>query len=317
MRKLNQFFSFFILIALIQLSCTSQAQQTPPQNPAPNTGVPLDELSLEEQLNNELGGELGTGENQEGISTDELMMLDETGLISPVAPYPTTSGFEPEENDDDHGEDETSGRVRYIEPRYAKNGYSFGVQVWTERFDIKASMLTSVVVGGTTTVNKVDLSSSSNDFQNIGVVGRYAILPYDNIGADLNLTAGTSINHGDSGLSAIYTIRGEFNLSYTFEVGATSALYVLGGVGYETFLGDEIQKIVSASGGGTIQLGAGFKLGEQISAELMYMRAYHKVSDKFFRRAGDTAIAQGATSYSPQESSVTAQIIQGRLMFEF
>ncbi|AGH96722.1 hypothetical protein [Pseudobdellovibrio exovorus] len=319
MRKLNQFFSFFILIALTQLSLPSQAQQAPPPSPAPNTGIPLDELSLEEQLNNELGTELGTGENPDGISTDELMMLDETGLISPVAPYPTTgSGLETYTNDDDEDhDDDGSGRVRYIEPRYAKNGYSFGLQVWTQRFDIKASLLTTVVIGGTTTTNTVDLSSSSNDFQNIGFVGRYAIFPFDHIGADINVTAGTSLNHGESGLSSIHTIRAEFNLSYTVEVGGTSALYGLGGVGYETFIGDEIQKIVSASGGGTVQLGAGFNFSEQVSAEVMYMRAFHKVSDEFFRRAGDAAIAQGATSYAPQQSSVTAEIIQGRLMFTF
>lgn len=313
LRKLISFLSFCLLLASLQAA----AQQAPPSNPPssnapqtpPPTGtIPLEEWDLEEQLNNELGA----SENTEGLSADELMMVEDTGYISPVAPI-TSGGSSVDDDDDD---DDESSRVRYIEPRYAMNGYSLGAQIWTHSYDIKASIRTRVLNPGGDIFNTVDLSSSSADFQSIGVVGRYAILPYDKIGADINVTAGTSVNHGSNGISAIYTVRGEFNLAYTVEVADSSALYVLAGVGYEMLFGEDIQKLVSG-GGGTMQVGGGLKMGSNLSVEVFYARVARKVSDDLYRRAGQAAIAAGAADYTSQGGSVTAQMISGRLLFSF
>lgn len=120
LRKLISFLSFCLLLASVQ----AQAQQNqPPNTPQPpSTGtIPLEEWDLEEQLNSELG----VSENTEGLSAEELMTVEDSGYISPVAPV--TSGAVVNDNDDET--DPASERVRYIEPRYAMKGYSLGAQL--------------------------------------------------------------------------------------------------------------------------------------------------------------------------------------------
>lgn len=125
------------------------------------------------------------------------------------------------------------------------------------------------------------------------------------------------MNHGSNGFSAIYTLRGEFNLAYTVEVADGSAMYVLAGLGYEVLFGEDIQKLISSSGGGTIQIGGGLKMGSTLSLEVFYSRVAHKVSNDLYRRAGQAAIDAGAADYTNQGGSVTAQVISGRILVSF
>ena len=291
MRQLIHLLSIIVFLS----ACSAKAQQTP----APATPPP-DDATLEEELNQALGQPAPT---------------PASGFISPVAP-PMDSGVDEaplitETDDDAEG---AKNLVRDLEPHYSLNGWSFGVQMWNHRYNITAAIdVTSA--GGITTNN---LSATSADFQSIGGVLRYAILPYDSLGSDLSLTVGTSLNHGSNNFAAIYTVKAEGNLGYTLEVGSGLSAYILGGLGFEGLFGNDIENIVSRSGAGTVQVGGGIGVGKNLNAEVFYSRAFHHLSSSFIDRAGQRAKDAGATSYVGNgKFSVTEEIISGRLMYNF
>lgn len=301
MRKRIRFLIYILIVSVSAFSSHVQAQTPPPE-----------EMSLEEELESALQEQDGSTMPipQEDASLEDEMSLSEEdpagGLISPVEAELTQPPV-PE------GETSESERVRELAPRYLMNGYSFGVEVWQHKYDIKSSLF---VQNGSSAEQEIDISSSSADFQSVGGKLRYAILPYDAIGADLNVTAGTSLNHGSNGFASIHTLRGEFNLAYTFDLGGAGGFYILGGAGYEILFGEDIEKIVSYGGAGTAQAGGGISFGS-FSAELMYIMGFHRLSGAFIENAGKQAQNQGATSYRGGSTKVTAQMISGRLMFAF
>lgn len=301
MRKLIQLST--CLIFLIALNVHAQTQTPPPE-----------EMSLEDELTNSLDGGSTAPVPLEDTSLEDEMSLSEEdpagGLISPVAP--PLEEAELTQPPSPEGEESESERVRTLEPRYLINGFAMGVEVWQHRYNIKGSLY--VAAGGPE--QEVDISSDSADFQSIGIKGRYAILPYGALGADMNVTLGTSLNHGSNSFAAIHTARGEFNLAYTFDMGGSGGFYLLGGLGYEILFGEDIEKLVAYGGAGTVQAGAGISFGS-VGAELLYMMGFHSVNSTFMETAEKKARDQGATSVRRGSSKVTAQMIVGRLTFSF
>jgi hypothetical protein len=191
------------------------------------------------------------------------------------------------------------------------NGWSFGATAFIQNYNVDAQMF---IDNGTADGLKVDLSSKSADFQNVGVVARYAILPINKIGTDINLTLGNSINHDSFNFSSITTLRGEINLGYALELGKQNSIYFLAGFGYEVVYGQDINRLV-VPGGGMFQIGTGISINKKISVEGFYSYATHTVANSYLNDAANSAGV--ASDFSESANKVISNIIQGRMTYSF
>lgn len=231
------------------------------------------------------------------VTTDELTLSDE----APVADGSSELSLDEEEE-------------TYQEPidvQYALDGFSAGVVFFNQNYNVKAEMLLNGVT-------KVDLSSKSADFQSVGVVGRYAVMPYHGLGTDLNLSVASTINHNNANFAAIITTKAELNLAYTFKSRRESPMYVFGGVGYEHVTGKEIQALLTP-GGSLFQIGLGTGISKKFNIEISYSYAKHTVSDSFMDNSINTALGLGATTVDLDRSqaSVTSNVVLARMIYNF
>lgn len=202
-------------------------------------------------------------------------------------------------------------QVQTLEQDYAMKGFAFGFVAYNHNYNVKAVLRVN-------DSELVDISSRSPDFQSVGVSGRYAILPFNKIGTDLNVSIASSVNHANLNYASIMTVKGEINLGYAFYVGDLIPIYILAGVGHEVTSGTDIANVVAA-GGGALQIGGGFGLGKTINLEVFYSITNHPVSRDYLRAAREAAIAGGATSagYRNLDSHVSSNIILGKVSINF
>lgn len=290
---------------IVILSCAlmfnapaAYAQETAPVPAQPGTTPPPadSELSLENELNQAQTQAPGTT-----VPTSSEPIPAEATMQAPAEPSMNVSETNIVTNDAPNDLDEI----------YAMNGWSFGAAAFFQNYNVDAEML---IDDGTDEGRKVDLSSKSADFQSLGVMARYAILPINKIGTDLNLTLGNSINHDSVNFSSITTARAEINLGYTFDFGKTNAVYVLAGGGYEVVYGQDINRLV-VPGGGLFQIGAGITFNKKFSLEAFYSYGTHRVANKYLNDA--TNAAGVATNFENSANKVTSNVIQGRLLYAF
>jgi hypothetical protein len=194
---------------------------------------------------------------------------------------------------------------------YIMNGWSFGLAAFIQNYNVDAMMN---VDNGTLNGLKVDLSSKSADFQNVGLVARYAILPLNKIGTDINVTLGNSVNHDSLNFSSIMTLRGEINLGYALEFAKQNSIYFLAGLGYEVVYGQDINRLV-VPGGGMLQVGTGISFNKKISVEGFYSYATHTVASRYLNDAAKSAGA--IASFENSANKVISNVIQGRLIYNY
>lgn len=197
-----------------------------------------------------------------------------------------------------------------LDLEYALNGFTVGTTAFSDNYNVHAE----VVVNGT----NVEISKKSDDFLNIGIIGRYAILPYNKIGTDLNISVATSVNHGNANFSEITTIRTEANLGYAIKVARSIPLYFLVGAGYEHTSNKDLAEILTA-GAGAFQLGGGLGLSEKFNIEFMYSYVKHAIKDSFLENYALLTMANGASSvtYDASRSSVISNLLMVRLMYNY
>lgn len=208
-------------------------------------------------------------------------------------------------------DEEGSNKQLEFETLYALNGFSLGFVALNQNYNVDAEIYLN-------SITKVDLSSSSSDFQAAGVMLRYAVLPINKIGTDFNFSIYSTTNNDSLGFSSITTAKAELNLAYAMPIGNFAALYVLAGGGYEVVYGNDIEKLL-IPGGAAWQLGAGLGLAKKINFEVIYSSSVHSISQKFIDNAINTAITNGATTAATGtvRPKVTANLIQGRLTYSF
>ena len=269
-----------VIIVLIFLNATAVNAQQPPS----------DDLTLENELNN-LEQSEAKKPNEEPTAVQ-----DEFTLEQPVVSPDATSEM--------NAEAETPF-LETLEQEYALNGFSMGLAMSNQNYNIKASINNNNI--------STNLSSKSSDIQNAGVTGRYAILPFDKVGSDINISISSSINHESAGISPITSYKGEVNLGYAIRLGVNFPVYILAGLGFELIKGTDIEKILNP-GGSMIQIGGGFGLGKRISIEASYAYSEHRLSDVFIRNA---TLVAGSGSVMDSKTAVTSNIIQTRLSFNY
>ncbi|MEK6628272.1 MAG: outer membrane beta-barrel protein [Bdellovibrionota bacterium] len=207
---------------------------------------------------------------------------------------------------------DTEEEVEYdsVEQEYALNGYSIGALLFNHNYNVKANVLVNSV--------PVDISLKSADFRSAGIMARYAVLPYDKVGADVNISLASSMNHTSLEFSSITTLRAELNLGYAFRMGNSASVYFLAGAGYEVTKGTDINDIL-VPGGGAFQLGGGIGFAEKLDFEFIYSYVSHAVNDKFFESVAAAAIAGGATSvsYNSKGSAVVSNVLLGRVTYNY
>lgn len=92
--------------------------------------------------------------------------------------------------------------------KFVLNGYSAGLVIYNQSYSAK------VIANFDSTPSSV--SSSTADLQNIGILGRYSVIPVGALGTDFALTLASSVNHSSAGLSQVFTTRFEMNLGWGF-----------------------------------------------------------------------------------------------------
>lgn len=201
-------------------------------------------------------------------------------------------------------------QVQSLEQEYAMKGFALGLVAFNHNYNLDARIRMDGVL--------VDISDKSADFASTGISARYAILPFNKIGTDINVSLSSSLNHADANFSSISIIKGEVNLGYAIHIGDLIPLYILGGVGYEHVMGKDIENIL-IPGGGTMQIGAGLGLGKKFNLEVFYCNAIHNVSAVFLRNARQAALDGGATrvGFNNIDSRVSSNIILGKLSVNF
>lgn len=287
------------------------------------------ELSLESELDQSSGSQPNTTQ-QDSLTLDSELSLDSSSDNS-SAEQPATATLEPVETPVQNAppaQPENKAKqapppdgmssayvddepVEDFEEDFAMNGYSIGLLALTQTFSVKAAM--KLTAGGI-----VDLSSDSTDFQSAGLNLRYAIMPFNRIGTDLNFSLGTTVNNESVNYSSITFAKALLNLGYAIPWGKdNNSLYFLLGGGYEYISGSDIQKVL-APGGGTYQAGVGLGLGRKTNIEVFYAFSSHALNNEYIDQAGAIAISKGAAGYEPVgDRKVTSASIIGRLNYNF
>lgn len=269
--------------------------------------------------------------SQIGFSQDEKSLDDEFATDAPLAPpaqipetpnpMPSVSGeisidqAEPLTFNKKGDENDLSANtnlatpIEVLQSQNALYGFSLGVvystQPFTANYVIKSDF------------GEVSRSAKIDNIQSIGVIFRYAIVPFGGIGTDLNISYLTSQNHGSINYTPIKTLKGEVNLSYAVNLGKTLPLYILLGLGAEEVTGHSIEEKINKRGNGA-QAGAGLTIGSIINLEAMYTYYEHRLSNSLVEREqkanGDEA---GHALINTADSKIVSQGILVRTTYSF
>ena len=198
-----------------------------------------------------------------------------------------------------------------VDQRFALKGFSVGAIGYNQSFLIKAAALLDGVTSTTVTGHTADI-------QNVGILGRYSVIPIGGLGTDFGVAMAYSINHNAANYSALVTVKTEFNLGWGYMTTNGMPYYVLGGFGYENVRGDDIERVI-ASGGGCVQIGGGISYSKSLNFEGFYSMARHGVSSVYLDRVTAAAQAQGTTTvtYETEKTFVTSNILLGRMIYKF
>lgn len=319
-----KFIQIFSLILVMSSSKTYAQGETDSADNGSELNLE-DELSLEEPLPQGQNAKQSVAHPQSGGQTDELSLeLESADAATDTAASEElheeiksdnlidAKDLPPDAISEAELDRETEGiQVESVEQEYLMKGRSFGAVLYNQNYNVRAEVL----INSTATV---DVSRKTSDFQNIGVMGRYAILPYEKVGTDINFSLSNSINHGQVNFSPILNLKGEVNVGYTFSFGRSTAFYLYGGLGYEYTLGKEIEEII-IPGGGTSQVGGILGVSKNLNIELSYLYSRHTISDKYFNPIIQAAINAGATTvdFDGSQASVTSNTILGRITYEY
>lgn len=121
--------------------------------------------------------------------------------------------------------------------------------------------------------------------QSVGVVVRYAILPYYSLGTDVNISYTRSVNHNSvtydntKTMSEISTLKAELNFGYAVQLSKYLPIYFLAGIGAENTSGGSIENIVNSQGYGG-QAGGGIVINSKLNLEGMYSYYFHRISQR-------------------------------------
>lgn len=255
-----------------------------------------DEQSIESELDQAQG-------KSTAIPTSTAPTSVEMNLDLETPAEPVSNGVSEVELDTDEQQ------VEALEQEYAVDGYSLGFALYNQNYNVEAKMLLD-------STRLVDVSSGSSDFQSVGVIGRYSVLPYNKVGTDISASISSSVNHGNAGFSSITAVKAEVNLGYAMLVGAQMPIYFLAGLGYEVVKGTDIEKIL-VPGGSTMQIGGGLGLGKKFNIEALYSYSVHAVNPYFFKNATDAAqqIGGATTVDFEPNSKVYSNIIHTRITY--
>lgn len=273
-----------------------------------------DKLSLEEQILSELNATQGadqSGNQKSKVKPDEMEIIESQGAQKSIADEDLIEVFDiPADAISETEFESGSKQVRYIDQAYLTNGFSYGATMLNHNYNVVANLM----LNGS---YPFDASKKTADFQSVGGLVRYAIMPYDSLGTDINITLASSLNHSNINSSAIFMAKAEVNLGYSMLAG-NLPIYFLAGLGSEVLNGSDIESLVSKNGAG-FQLGTGVVLGKKFHFEFMYSYMRHAISDKYLETVSNLALANGAVSvkYDNNEANGNSNILMGRITYSY
>jgi len=243
---------------------------------------------------------------------EEFKLLDQASsepLPAPQQTAPINLIDEPshDQQADSVGQSNLVTPAEVLKAENALYGFSAGLMYLGQPYVIKAKIKTNL--------ETIDTNQQSDIYQNFGFILRYAMLPYQKIGTDLNLSYVMSQNHGSmpNQQKAVNIIRGEVNLGYAFHAFEKMPAYFFGGLGYEEIHGETIENILNKNGLGA-QLGFGVVFFTTVNVEGAFSYYQHRISDQFV----NTAIQKNSTATIDTDSAtVSALGFLVRTTFDF
>ena len=184
-------------------------------------------------------------------------------------------------------------------------GISVGLLGTAQTFDATVVIYNPSDANVASISQKVELSN----FQYVGALLRYSILPIDRIGTDLNISYATSMNHASIEKKSISIIKGELNLGYTLKLNQGIKIYALLGGGVQDVQGSDINLTTERMGYGG-QAGLGFNFA-RVNVETVYSYYRHNLSNTFLQSGTTTAAPKANQSF------IEAKGLVGRASFNF
>lgn len=281
----------------------------------PPASTEEEKLTPEEQTISELNAAEAPAQpsslQKRKVKPDEIEIIESQGAMKSIVDEDTIEVYEIPPDAISEMEFEAGSRqVRYIDQEYLTNGLSFGATMFNHNYNVVANLLLNNNF-------PFDASKKTADFQSAGAVLRYAILPYDKIGTDVNLTVASTLNHLNLNSTAIASAKAEINLGYSIQAGGLP-IYMLAGLGSEILTGKDIEALVAKTGTG-FQVGGGVGLGKKFQFEFMYTYMRHPISDQYLANVANIALANGAVSakYDNNEANATSNILTGRVIYSY
>jgi hypothetical protein len=157
-----------------------------------------------------------------------------------------------------------------------------------------------------------------NDLQSTGFTLRYAIAPFNKVGADLNFSYLKSLNHSQTQYAESMTInKVEFNLTYAIKVADSVPLYFLAGFGAQEVSSESkngFEYFVDRNGYG-IQSGVGVVLMKRINLEGLFAYYQHRIGTRVLTDIGKTS----SGNVDSESNKVIAQglVMRGTYSFNF
>lgn len=175
----------------------------------------------------------------------------------------------------------------------ALHGFSIGLIYMTHPYVINATVKTKT--------EEIKVSDETGYVNNFGVLLKYAIVPFDKIGTDLNISYLTSQNHGTLAkpLELMHIVRAELNLTYAFNLFDHVPIYTLLGGGYEIIQGNSVKIFMNQNGLGG-QIGGGLVIASKINIEGLFSYYMHRLSGEYVQ----SYVAKDKTSEITDGSSV-------------
>lgn len=191
---------------------------------------------------------------------------------------------------------------------FAMHGWSIGFAGFAQNFNAYYEIINPA------TGEPISGASRSGELfdepvQYAGLVVRYAILPVNRLGTDINFSAVTSLNHDSVGITSSSISRLEGNLAYTQGISAGVKLYIFLGAGVQYVNGKEFELMIQHLGYGG-QAGGGLSLS-RVNIDVMYSQYRNRIRGDYNDR---TTVLM---AYDTNDSHIDSSGLVGRFTFNF
>ncbi len=268
-----------------------------------------DDLSLDDQFN-DLPAAPPTQSEVQPNAMDEFTNSPE---LPPSSDFTASQDLNLQ-NDDQAENVNLASPVELRQRGGALFGFSAGLVASVQPFNLKYDVDDDFQ-------NHESVNKKTADFQNVGVMLRYAIAPYGSLGTDVNISYSQSQNHesvsyNGGSFSPVTTLKGELNFTYAYQLTNDVPVYAFAGLGAQKVSGKKILEIIHPMGYGW-QVGAGFAINSTFNLEGLFSHYEHRVSQTLVEGAGTRGPASTVAKIDTKNAKAVNEGLSARGTFSF